>query len=187
MNPRFVILVLVALALAALAAVKFSNPAQPATTTEPGETMTDADRRDLEELQKMLGVRDLPGEEPPEPSDLSIQVEVNQTSGKNRLDFWISEAHGFYVESFNIEFWYKEEPDVEPEDASLRFVHIFDRYVPANETVKGCIEVVWAELSHVGGDIGATENWGAQIISHGRSRMKNPDPLPLLSDAGGCD
>lgn len=186
MQPRLIILVLVAIGLGITAAIKLSGKS---TAVEPPTDQLDADvdRAQIELLQTMLGARPLAGEEPPEEPDLQIQVAVNTTSGKNRLDFWITEAHGYYVEEFVLEFWYKTEPDMQPEDSPLTVPHNLQAYVQANQTLRDCVEVVPAELDRVGGDIGTTENWGARILRHGRARVKNPDPLPPLADRLPCD
>ena len=188
MNPRLLILLVLAVVLAVVLAKKVSNPPPPVETDEANEEfMSDEDEARVRETQKMLSQRPLPGEEPPVPPELDIQVAVNQTSGKNRLDFWISEAHGYYVETFKIEFWYKENPDMDSERSPLRFEDFRDKYVPAKGTLKDCMEVVPAELRHVGGAMGTDENWGARILWHGRARVKNPDPLPALANVSRCD
>jgi len=114
-------------------------------------------------------------------------VQVNKSTGKNRLEYWITEEHGYYVETFQIRFYYKDEPDDTLEDAKFFFDHHVNKFVPAGEPLHDCLEVVSAELRHVGGDIGESENWGAEILSHGRYRMENPDPLPLLSNVVDCN
>ena len=132
-------------------------------------------------------MHELPGEEPPDDPELDVRVEVNITSGKNRLDYYISEAHGYYIQYFNIEFWWKDHPDMRPEESPLRVTHVANVYLQADKTLKRCLEIVPAELSSVGGDIGITENWGARILSCGACREVDPDPLPLVVDVARCD
>ena len=187
MSPRLVILLAVAVVLAIGVAYKINRPVPEAIEEPDSELDADEDLESLREKQKTLRERDLPGSEPPEEPDLSIQVEVNTQSGKNRLVFYITEAHGYYVEEFDIAFWYKEKPDTDFEESPVSFVHHLENYVRAGETLRDCIEVVPAELRHVGGDIGTSENWGARILRHGRSRAENPARLPPLADRLPCD
>ncbi len=186
MQPRLIILVLLAIGLGVGLAVRLSNKST-GVEVDTEELLADDDLALIRVKQTMLGQRPLAGEEPPEKPELQIQVEVNTTSGKNRLDFWISEAHGYYVEEFTIEFWYKTEPDMEPSESALTMQHNLQGYVLANETLRDCTEIVPAELALVGDDIGATENWGARILSHGRARAESPSPVPPLADRLPCD
>lgn len=195
MGVRLIILVVVAAGLAVFFAVR--KPANPAeveegsVTTLDDPSLTPAEREELRisrETQTPLGQRPLPGEEPAIPPQLEIRVEANPESGKNRLIFYISEAHGYYVEEFDIRFWWKPDgQDIAMEDSPLIVVHrIINKYLKANETFQDCVEVVDAELKRVGGSIGKTENWAAAIVQHGRARAKNPDPLPLLPNVPPC-
>lgn len=182
MNPRLLILIVVAAGLAIyFAAVK----GRTKPNTGPVETEVSQEDR---ERQTTLDLLDLPGTEPPEDPDLTIQVEVDRSHGKNRLYFTISESHGFYVEQFRVQFWFARDGKDDPDDSPLLLSHFFDRYLPAKETLRLCLEVVPAELSKIGGDIGETKQWRAEIESHGRWRAKNPDPLPPRTDIIGiCD
>ncbi len=181
MSSRFWILIAVAVILALLAAWKFSSPPAPENGSDfVGEPIDP-------ETNKLLSQRDLPGIEPPEEPEVDIQVEVNTSSGKNRLDYYISESHGYYVEVFKIDFFWKETPEMEYDESPLVVSHYDDVYVRANETLKHCLEIVPAELTRVGGDIGTTENWGAIITWHGRAREQDPDPLPKLANIVRCD
>ena len=179
MKPRLIILLGVAVVLVVLLAMKFSSPEPSETEAEDIVSLEGDDLEAIRLTQTALSQRPLPGEAPEEEPELDIRVEVNTSGGKNRLDYYISEAHGFYVETFRIEFRYKGSP--------LRFAHYLESYVKANETLKDCIEVVPAELSKVGGDIGTSENWEAEIISYGRARAENPDPLPPVANIRRCD
>lgn len=180
MNPRLLILIVVAAGLAIFfAAVK--GRSKPDTVILDSE-MTPEQTEQQRDTQLTLDQRDLPGTEPPEDPDLVIQVEVDRSRGKNRLYFNISEAHGFYVEQFRVRFWSVRAGKEDPEDSPLVLSHFFDRYLPAKETLRLCLEVVPAELSKIGGDIGETSQWRAEVESHGRWRAKNPDPLPPRTD-----
>jgi hypothetical protein len=182
MNPRLLILLALAVVLAVVLAKKVTSPPPP--EGDGREVIDNQNKNGIDPpdpTQELLWTRYLAGEEPPEEPELSIRVEVNTSSGKNQLDFYISEAHGYYVETFQIDFYWKEHPDMEADESPLTVPHYLDDYVKANETVKDCIQVVPAELSRVGGDIGTTENWGVRIASHGRARAQNPDPLPAVA------
>lgn len=195
MGVRLVILVVIAAGLAVFFAVrKPANPVeieQAILTSPENPDMTPGEREELirsRATQTPLGQRPLPGEEPAIPPELEIRVEANPESGKNRLIFYINEAHGYYVEEFDIRFWWKPDgQDIAMEDSPLVVVHrIINKYLKANETFQDCLEVVDAELIRVGGSIGKTENWAAAILRHGRAREKNPDPLPLLPNVPPC-
>lgn len=127
-------------------------------------------------VQQDLGQRPLEGEEPAEAPELSVRIEVDTGGGKNRLCAYITEAHGYYVESFHILFWWIGE-DGTP---GKSFPEYFNVYLKANDTLKQCFEVVPAELAKVGGHIGESKNWAARVTQHGRARLKNPNPLPQL-------
>jgi len=185
MKARLILLVVVAAGLAVGLALR---PAKPPETSFEG-TIDDALNRSKEDLRmqgELLWRRPLPGEEPPEPPVLHIDVNVDTSSGKNRLVYNITEEHGYYVESFKVEFWYKDEEHPTKEDSPLVIPVPIENYVKANDTLTSCIEVVPAELAEIGGDIGTSENWEATIERHGRYRAQNPDPLPPLADAHTC-
>lgn len=185
MSPRFWILIVVAAGLVVYVAMRAPVPAKEEMTFDDG--ISEEERARIREVQSLLQDRDLPGEEPVEPADLSVRVEVETASGKNRLYYYITEAHGYYVETFDIEFHYKPTPDATAFDSPLVWNQFVNDYVKANETLVGCLEVVPAELDKVGGDIGTSENWGASIPSYGRARLQNPDPIPPLSRVAECD
>lgn len=187
MGARLLILIVLAGGLAVYFAVGKNNaPAVVETVAEDDDWMT---KEELERIRKEgidLSKRPLPGKEPAEPPNLAVTVEADRTSGKNRLYFNISESHGYYVESFRIQFWYKRGGVTGPDDSPLPLTHYVDNFLKANDTFRTCAEVVPAELSRVGGDMGTTQNWDAKIIWHGRAREKNPDPLPLVTDMDRC-
>jgi len=142
------------------------------------------------EHEKPLWTFPLPGDLPDVPPSFDITVEVDTSSGKNRLYFNVTETHGYYVEAPRIRFWYSG-GDKYPnfEDSPITRTHYLNRYVKANETLRFCIELVPAELAHVGGDIGATGDWSAIVIHYppGRYRVANPDPLPRVDESTLCD
>lgn len=192
MQVRLILLLVVLVGLGVGVAIKFTGAkkvgANEASSEEPGSTL-DSNGESLalvREKQKPLGLRELPGEEPGEPPQLSIRAYPDKSSGKNRVMFEITEAHGYYVESFNVVLWYKSSPDMTAEDSPLTLPKVVENYLKANETLVDCMEVVPIEMSRVKGDLGNAENWGAAIQRHGRARVKNPEPLPVLAQAYDC-
>jgi hypothetical protein len=185
MKPRLIILIVAAAGLAVYFATRAAAPPKEETTLSDG--ISDAERQRIRDMQTPLAARDLLGDEPAEPADLSIRVEVDPGSEKNRLYYHITEAHGYYVETFYIEFWYKPTPDTSADASPLFLTHHANEYLKANETLSSCIEIVPAELSRVGGDMGTTENWEAWVADYGRARTENPDPLPEIAKVAKCD
>ncbi len=184
MNPRLVILVVAGAGLAIYLATRTTRP--PGEGPQVEEVLDGQDLREIRLLQTLLANRPLPGREPPEPPGLSIQVEVDPAETKHRLYYYITEAHGYYVETFKISFYYKPDPGTSIEESPQVVPTYLDDYVKADETLKGCIEIVPAELASIGGDMGTSKEWDAVITSHGRARMQNPDPLPPLTEVGKC-
>jgi hypothetical protein len=117
-------------------------------------------------------------EETDGPADLSIRLEVDPAPNKNYLHYTITEANGFFVETFNVTFFYKPTPETTAEDSPYSFEQFLNQYVPANGTLTGCIEVVPTLFARVGGQIGTSENWGAEVIGYHRACTGNPDPMP---------
>lgn len=189
MGARLIILVVVAGALAVYFAVaKNREPVTIELEELPEEGPSADELAKIREVQQILTDRPLPGREPAAIPDVAVSVEVDRTSGKNRLFFNITEAHGYYVESFRVGVWYKPSGrDIDPEDSPLHFEVYVNDYVKVNDTLRTCAEVVPAELSRVGGDMGTSANWDAEIGWHGRAREKDPDPLPPLARATSCD
>ena len=138
-------------------------------------------------MQKALSERDLPGREPAEEPEFFINVTVDPTGRKNRLFLDVSEAHGYYVETFRFVVWYKPTPATTLGESPLRIEDFKDVYLAANETLRVCVDLVPSDLAKTNGDMGADENWDAVIVRHGRAREQNPDPLPILADAFDCD
>ena len=190
MSVRLVILVLVAGALAVSFAMRSSAPPPEEenvlTGFLPGEGGKNKEDTDAE--KQLIWEQSLPGEEPPEELDLSVQVRVDTSAGKDRLSLYITEAHGYYADFFNVQIWYiNGGEETTPEDSPLSFIHLMNRYLKANETLKDCLELVPAELARIGEDIGDDENWGAEILSYRRARARNPDPLPIVTEMHRCD
>jgi hypothetical protein len=189
MNARLLILIVLAGGLAVYFAVaKNQAPVVVETAAEDkdGDEMTAKEIEDKRLEGTELIKRPLPGKEPAEPPNLAVSVEVDRISGKNRLYFNITESHGYYVETFRIQFWYVRPGVTGPEDSPLSFTVYKDDFLKANDTLRTCAEVVPAELSRVGGDMGTTQNWDAEIVFHGRAREKNPDPLPIVTAMDRC-
>jgi hypothetical protein len=102
-------------------------------------------------------------------------------SGKNRLRFYVAEKHGYFVETLQVKFWWqKAGENIEASQSPLVFSHHVNNCIKAKETFVDYIEVVPAELSKVGGDIGTSENWRAEVTRHHRARAENPNPFPVV-------
>ena len=114
------------------------------------------------------------------PAELSIRLEVDTTGKKNRLYYSITEAHGFFVETLDVTFYYKPTPETTQAESPYSFDQFLNMYVPADGTLKGCMEVVprELELAGAGDSIGTSENWGATVIDYHSACTNNPDPLP---------
>jgi hypothetical protein len=160
---------------------------QASNDNEDVLSLSDPERVRIRDDQKTTDQFPLAGKEPAEPVELAVQTEVDRSKGKNRLYFTVSERHGYYVEQFRIRFWWKRGGVKNWENAPLVVEQLFDRYLKANETLRLCMEVVPAELVRVGGDIGATGDWDAEVSWHGRVRAANPNPFPPNKDLGSCD
>ena len=187
MKARLLILVVLAGGLAVFWATR---AAAPAADKPEANYLASPEGGSIEEtkvLQTLLRDRPLAGEEPPEPAELAIRVETDPTGEKNRLYYYITEAHGYYVETFRVNFYYRPTPDAELPDRPT-FQEFINDYLESNGTLSGCFEVVLPELlrSGAGGSMGTSENWVAQIIEYGRARAGNPEPLPLLNRMKKC-
>ncbi len=189
MSKRLILMVLVAGALAVTFAMKSSAP--PQTEAAPGDDQMLAGERGVtleqyRKLQTPLDKRALPGREPEEEPEFVVDVSVDPTGRKHRAFIDISEVHGFYVETFRIGLFFKPSPDTTLEDSPIKIDHFADQYIPANGTLRTCVDVVPSELNKAGGVMGADENWDAVVLSHGRVREANPDPMPVQADAFDC-
>lgn len=190
MSTRLILLVLVAAGLAIGVGVKFSAP--PNVSAEVDEDQLFAGKSGVPfdvvaQTQKALADRPLPGSEPPVPPEFILDVSVDPTGKKNRLYIDVTEVHGYYVETFRFGLYYKLTPDMSYEESPLTVDHFVDTFVPANDTLRVCMDFVPAELNRAEGVMGTDENWGAVVLFHGRAREKNPEPLPLLANAFDCD
>lgn len=184
MSARLLILVALAAGLAVYFATK--KPAVPQAIEEL-EAPSAKERADLDEVQTPLPKRNIIGEIPSEKPRVSVKFEVESTKGKNRLVFYITEEHGYYVDGFEIDFWYKANPEMTRSQSPLPLNHkILNRYLPANETLKDCLELTDAEMRRINEDMGTSENWGAEIKAFGHYFSKNPDPLPKLDAYPTC-
>ncbi len=187
MNARLLILIVVAGALAVGLALRPMKPEKAGQTKPgyqvPGNRTIEAIRQGKQSLKK----RNLPGETPPEAPIFHIDVEVDRSNGKNRLVYYLTEEHGYYVQWFRINFWYTDGTIESADESPLVVPQAIERYLKANDTLTYCLEVVHPELEKIGGDIGTSENWEATIVSYGRYRAQNPDPLPVLGEAGACN
>lgn len=188
MKPRLVVLCLVAIGLV-IAYVSTKPPAG----AEPGVFVDDIpeNERVLGEVgaRRPLAERKLPGREPAVKPEFSVSVRVNtdthigrkgETVQKNQLIFDITADPAYYVESLRLEFWRKW---TDPQGKAVRLHPLQDyvnNYIKAGETFTHRIEIVPAEITFFGGDMGTDEDWGARVIWYGRAREKNPDPLPKL-------
>lgn len=187
MNARLLILIVVAGALAVGLALRPNNP-KAAGQTKPGfQAPGGKSITRVRQEQEPMRERELPGETPPDAPIFHIDVEVDRASGKNRLVYYLTEEHGYYVQRFMIDFWYTDGTIEGADESPLVVTQAIERYLKANDTLTYCLEIVYPELDRIGGDIGTSENWEAAVISHGRYRAQNPDPLPLLGEAGACD
>ena len=177
MKPRLIILIVAAAGLAVFFAVRASAP--KVEEPELKGLLSEEQLRDIRDQQKMLQDRVFDCEQTDDVY-LAIRVEVDPADKKNRLYFYITEENGCFVETFNVTFFYKPTPDTTPAESPYVFTQFLNQYVAANDTFKGCIEVVPPELARVGGDMGTSENWGAEIIDFHSACLDNPDPLPTV-------
>lgn len=188
MKARLLILIAVAAGMAIYwAGVTASPPTQEEESVEAWTPLSKIERERLEATQQLLQERELPGEEPSQDPEFSIEISVDPTDGKNRLYYTITEAHDFYVETFRLRFWYLTERKMVYEDSDLRVPVFLNDYLRAKDTLSGCIEIVPAELARVGGHIGTADDWAVEILSYGRARAVDPDPLPPLVTVATCD
>lgn len=183
MKPRLIILVVGA---AALAIYFGTRTVTPVKEVEDIASVSPSELARLRVLQTLLELRPLGGSEPAEEPDLSIQVEVDPTDEKHRLYYYITEAHGYYVETFDISFYYKPDADTPIEDSRPIVTTYVNGFLKANDTLKGCIDIVPGEFALIGRDMGTSQQWEAEIDSYGRARMQNPDPLPPLTEMNSC-
>jgi hypothetical protein len=77
-----------------------------------------------------------------------------------------------------VAFYYKPTPDTTPEQSPFALQQSLDQYIPANETLRGCIELDPALLRQVGGQIGTSENWGQRSSATTGPARATPTPCP---------
>ena len=185
MSPRFLILIAVAGGLAVFIAAR--GPATPPDLTTGGPGGPGVPKGPDDPRKMPLWQFNLPGEEPAEEPDLAIEVDVDATGRKNRLYYTISESHDYYVETFYVDFYYKPTPDTDQFDSPFVMSEFINNYVKSGETLRGCLEVVPAEMQKFGGEMGTAENWGAEITHYGRARLKNPETFNPVIIVSSCD
>ncbi len=186
MKARFLLLLTAAGGLAIFLAMRTTEPANGNLTVLARTDGTD----DIDKIrieQTVLWRFDLPGEEPDEPAELSAQVTVDPTDGKNRLYFSITEANGYYVEYLTVDFFHKETRQSTIEDSGLIITERINDFIPANQTLTGCREIVPAELYDIGGQMGTTQNWGAEVVSYYRARLEDPEVIHHILKVTSCD
>jgi hypothetical protein len=159
-------------------AAALTNGSNSSEDNESDDGMSEVARREVRERQKTLSELPLSGDEPPIPPKFSVTVETNLASGKNQLCFNISEEHGYFVETMNLQFWHTGPSGADsPETSKFVWEEYINDYIEAHKSLPWCLEVVPAELSRIGGSIGTSANWAGRISWHNRARLENPDPL----------
>ncbi len=182
MKPRLIILIVAAAGLAVAFAVRSASP--PSAGDEiSGDNPASAEIRDP---QKLVWEFELAGDAPEEEAEFDVNVRVDTSTGKNRLVLDITEVHGYYVEYIVADIWYVGGDELDDADYQFTFTHRMNRYLRANETLVECLELVPRELSFVGGSIGSTEDWAAEITNYNRARAANPESFPPVGGEDRC-
>jgi hypothetical protein len=159
-----------------------ASSGEPYSVQDDVQMLSSEERNALQSKQSLLSERHLDGVEPAEKPQFDVRVEPNVAGGKSQICFFVTEAHGYYVESFRVEFWWTGGKDnVVPEQSAFRRTEYLDNYIKANETLRQCIDLTPYEIDRIGGGMGLAKDWAARIEWHHRARAKNPDPLPVLS------
>ncbi|MGD2111363.1 MAG: hypothetical protein PVI86_18450 [Phycisphaerae bacterium] len=186
MKARLIILVVAAVGMGVFLVVR-PRSSEPADREELQSNMTAAEIAELTTLQTPLHKRDLPGEEPPEPADVRVTVEVDPAETKNRLYLYFSESHGYYVESPDVDIYHLTR-DEDTGDIDRQYVmrNPFNIYIQANQVLRHCVDLVPTEMNRIGNDLGTSEDWEAEVTGYGRARATDPDPLPPLPDVAWC-
>jgi hypothetical protein len=173
MKPRLVILIIVLVVVAIVAGVRMSS--KP-TETEVTVTPTDEPIRDGERgVTKTLDKMTLPGDEPTEEPSFDVDVQVDLAEGRHRLLFYITEEHGYFVETLRMNLYYLED-EAEQDEAMFVTELFINRYLRANGTLEYYTELTPVEMNMIGGDMGTDDNWLAQIVYYHAAREQNPDP-----------
>ncbi len=184
-SPRLLILVALAGGLAVFAASLASGPPRPSPEESlfvPGND--GAGRLVVQARKQLLRDRPLPGEDPPNPAELAVTWHVDPSGKRNRLYYDLTEANGYYVETFELDIYHVSDADDLP--ARPLTSKFLNDYVEANSTLAGCLDLGPAELWRVGGEMGTSDNWFIDVRAYGRARLQNPDPLPTLSEENRC-
>ncbi len=189
MNIRLIILVVVAAALAIAFAMRSAAP--PGDENDDMATFLAGPEGKTPEQtaaeQEMVWKQPLPGEEPEEEADLDLRVTVDTSGGKNRLRLYITESHGYYVDSFDLNVWYIGGDATGEDDSPLVISHKINNYLAANQTLSDCLELVPAELGEIGNDIGTDADWAGEVVSYIRARAEDPATFPKLTEMPRCD
>ncbi len=183
MKPRLIILIVSAAGLAVVFAVRSASPPD----AEGGNSGEDSALAEATARGQMIWTFDLPGEEPEEEAEFDVSVRVDTSTGKNRLVLEVTEVHGYYAEYLVADIWYVGAKKSEEAGSEPIVTHRMNRYLKANETMVECLELVPRELSLVGGSIGLTEDWKAEITGCNRSRAVNPESFPPVGGESYCD
>lgn len=182
MGARLLILVIVAGGLAVYFAV------QPAKQAAGGDSegedilvLHGEGQADVDVVKATVAEQPIGGTEPSVEPEFIIQLEVDRTGGRSRLVVNLSEKHGFYADTFDIEVWRKGPNVTGPMDSPHSFIIHINNFLRANSTFRTCADVMPSELDRFGGDIGTPADWDFQLLRFGRVREKDPDPLPRVS------
>lgn len=160
MKPRFLILLVI---LAAAGVWTFTRDKAP--TQSDGNELFDGDKRPE---QRLISKVPLAGEEPEVAPEFDASVRVDTSTGKNRIFIEITEANGLFVSTMKVQVYHKDR------ERAVLEVYL-DRVLPVDGTLTHFVEVVPAELAMIGGDIGASEDWSANVYWHHRARLEDPD------------
>ena len=137
----------------------------------PTETSMDPEEDDESIAKIELSALPLPGKKPSVPPEFHVDVQIDSSGGRNKVILTITEAHGYFAETFRIAWWKKGFERV-------RFDHYANDYLEARGTLVEEIFAVPAELDQIDGDIGQTGDWEAEVVEHGRVRLETPENWP---------
>lgn len=158
-----------------------------ATAEETTIQYADGVPRDIPPNQLMVWQQKIECQPADEPPEMSIEIWVDPTDGKNRIYFDLTEAHGYYVDTCNLTFWYAGAEDGAGwRDSPLVVGHVLNNFVEAHSRLRSCIDIPWAELQKVGGHMGRTEHWRASVEACYRACVGNPERLPNVITAVSC-
>jgi len=152
-KPLLIVLVLVLIGLAAYTLLGTRSevvPEVPETTVKPNSFEAEPEN----------------GIETDELPEFQVQVTPKKVGGQNKLEFAMTEAHGWWVNHIYVEAWYRElnEETGEWERKMERPVQYLCKDVLRfNETLVEETTLTDPELDDIGGDPGTTENWEGRI------------------------